>query len=134
MDSNKMAAKALELMKEVLAQANADAFEYDCRETFDRFANNLVVKGSEIMDTECYAPKKKNEAFQKVYDLMFVDNGSKNHCLKGKLDFSHIAPDFDIQSVECTGHRMERNFHFETNGKPIVEVVERLAKMNQERV
>lgn len=78
---------------------------------------------------DIYAPKKKNEAFQKVYDLMFVDNGSKNHCLKGKLDFSHIAPDFDIQSVECTGHRMERNFHFETNGKPIVEVVERLAKM-----
>ena len=75
------------------------------------------------------APKNKAEAFQKVCDLMFVDVASKKHCLKGKLDFSRIAPDFDIQSIDCTGHRKERNFHFETNGKAIVEVIEILAKM-----
>ena len=75
------------------------------------------------------APKNKAEAFQKVCDLMFVDVASKKHCLKGKLDFSRIAPDFGIQSVDCTGHRKERNFHFETNGKAIVEVIEILAKM-----
>ena len=75
------------------------------------------------------APKNKAEAFQKVCDLMFVDVASKKHCLKGKLDFPRIAPGFDIQSVNCTGHRKERNFHFETNGKAIVEVVEILAKM-----
>ena len=75
------------------------------------------------------APKNKAEAFQKVCDLMFEDVASKKHCLKGKLDFSRIAPDFDIQSVDCTGHRKERNFHFETNGKSIVEVIEILAKM-----
>ena len=75
------------------------------------------------------APKNKAEAFQKVCDLMFEDVASKKHCLKGKLDFSRIAPDFDIQSIDCTGHRKERNFHFETNGKAIVEVIEMLAKM-----
>ena len=75
------------------------------------------------------ARKNKSEAFQKVCDLMFVDVASKKHCLKGKLDFSRIAPDFDIQSIDCTGHRKERNFHFETNGKAIVEVIEILAKM-----
>ena len=48
------------------------------------------------------APKNKAEAFQKVCDLMFVDVASKKHCLKGKLDFSRIAPDFDIPSVTCT--------------------------------
>ena len=48
------------------------------------------------------APKNKAEAFQKVCDLMFVDVASKKHCLEGKLDFSRIAPDFDIQSVNCT--------------------------------
>ena len=76
-----------------------------------------------------FAPKYKAKAFQKVCDLMFVDVASKKHCLEGKLDFSRIAPDFDIQSVNCTGHRKERNFHFETNGKAIVEVIEILAKM-----
>ena len=75
------------------------------------------------------APKNKAEAFQKVYDLMFEDVASKKHCLKGKLDFSRIAPGFDIQCVDCTGHRQSRNFKFETNGKAIVEVVEKLAKM-----
>ena len=74
------------------------------------------------------APKNKAEAFQKVYDLMFVDVASKKHCLKGKLDFSRIAPGFDIQCVDCTGHRQSRNFKFETNGKAIVEVVEKDAK------
>ena len=49
-------------------------------------------------------------------------------CLKTSSAAS-IAPDFDIQSVNCTGHRKERNLHFETNGKAIVEVIEILAKM-----
>ena len=42
------------------------------------------------------APKNKAEAFQKVCDLMFEDVASKKPCLKGKLDFSRIAPNFDI--------------------------------------
>ena len=54
MESKKMATKALEIMKSVLAQTDADGFEYDSRETFDRFADNLVVKGSEIIDTQSY--------------------------------------------------------------------------------
>ena len=54
MGSNKMAVKALELMKEFLTQANADEFECECRESFDRFANDLMVKGSKIMSTSYY--------------------------------------------------------------------------------
>ena len=50
MESKEMATKALEIMKSVLAQTDVDGFEYDSRETFDRFADNLVVKGSEIID------------------------------------------------------------------------------------
>ena len=54
MRSNKMAVKALELMKEFLTQANADDFECACRESFDRFANDLMVKGSKIISTSHY--------------------------------------------------------------------------------
>ncbi len=49
METKAMATKALEVMKKVLAQA--DGFEYDCRETIDRFAATLMVKGSEIVST-----------------------------------------------------------------------------------
>lgn len=54
MESKETATKALEIMKSVLAQTDVDGFEYDSRETFDRFADNLVVKGSEIIDTQSY--------------------------------------------------------------------------------
>lgn len=54
MESKEMATKALKIMKSVLAQTDVDGFEYDSRETFDRFADNLVVKGSEIIDTQSY--------------------------------------------------------------------------------
>lgn len=52
METEMMATKALELMKDVLTHVNADGFVYDSRETIDRFANNLMVKGSEIVDTQ----------------------------------------------------------------------------------
>ena len=49
MENKKMAAKALEVMKEALAQIDADGFKYDSRETVDDFANDLMVKGSEVI-------------------------------------------------------------------------------------
>ena len=103
MDSNKMAAKALELMKEVLAQANADAFEYDCRETFDRFANNLVVKGSEIMDTECYGllPETYHiilpEMFKAVARQFFFTKFSAHIFFESSYGYE----EFDMTYEEC---------------------------------
>ena len=75
------------------------------------------------------ANKRKSDSFAKVCELMYVDTNSTKNCLKGKLDFSCIIPDYRIQSVDCTGHHLEHSFYFETNGKAIVEVVEVLSKM-----
>ena len=75
------------------------------------------------------ARKNKSEAFQKVCDLMFVDASSKKYSLNGSLNFSRIAPDFELQAVECTGNSRKHCFSFETNGKAITEVVEALAAM-----
>lgn len=36
-------------MKEALAQIDADGFKYDSRKTVDDFANDLMVKGSEVI-------------------------------------------------------------------------------------
>ena len=69
MESKKMATKALEIMKSVLAQADADGFNYDSRETFDRFADNLKVKGSEIIDTQSYG--LMSETYHIVLPEMF---------------------------------------------------------------
>ena len=74
------------------------------------------------------ARRYKTKAFANVKDLMFVDVNSKGYYLNGMLDFSRIAPDCEIQSVECTGHREYRRFEFESE-KPITEIVEALAKM-----
>ena len=49
MENKKMATKALAVMKEALAQIDADGFKYDSRETVDDFANDLMVKGSEVI-------------------------------------------------------------------------------------
>ena len=49
MENKKMAAKALEVMREALAQIDADGFKYDSRKTVDDFANDLMVKGSEVI-------------------------------------------------------------------------------------
>ena len=49
MENKKMAAKALEVMREALAQIDADGFKYDSRKTVDDFANNLMVKGSAVI-------------------------------------------------------------------------------------
>ena len=75
------------------------------------------------------ARKNKSEAFQKVCDLMFVDANSKKYELNGSLNFSRISPDFEIQTVECTGNSRKHCFSFETNGKAITEVVEALTAM-----
>ena len=77
MESKEMATKALEIMKSVFAQTDADGFEYDSRETFDRFADNLVVKGSEIIDIANY-PGIEN------YCQHFVDVKPKNHLLQAR--------------------------------------------------
>ncbi len=69
MESKKMASKALEIMKSVLAQTDADGFNYDSRETFDRFADNLKVKGSEIIDTQSYG--LMSETYHIVLPEMF---------------------------------------------------------------
>lgn len=52
MENKKMATKALEVMKEALAQIVADGFKYDSRKTVDDFANDLMVKGSEVIAEE----------------------------------------------------------------------------------
>ena len=49
METEMMAAKALELMKDVLAQA--DGLELDSRKTIDRFANTLMVQGSAVVSS-----------------------------------------------------------------------------------
>ena len=49
MENKKMAAKALEVMREALAQIDADGFKYDSRKTVDDFANDLMVKGSAVI-------------------------------------------------------------------------------------
>ena len=49
METEMMAAKALELMKDVLAQA--DGLELDSRKTIDRFANTLMVQGSAVISS-----------------------------------------------------------------------------------
>ena len=57
METEMMAAKALELMKDVLAQA--DGLELDSRKTIDRFANTLMVQGSAVISSgECPAWRK----------------------------------------------------------------------------
>lgn len=73
------------------------------------------------------ARRYKTKAFTNVSELMFVDVNSKGYYLKGTLDFSRIVPDYEIQSVECTGHREYRWFEFESE-KPIVKIVETLSK------
>ena len=49
METEMMAAKALELMKDVLAQA--DGLELDSRKTIDRFAETLMVQGSAVVSS-----------------------------------------------------------------------------------
>ena len=49
MENKKMAAKALEVMREALAQIDADGFKYDSRKTVDDFDNDLMVKGSAVI-------------------------------------------------------------------------------------
>ena len=49
MENKKMATKALAVMKEALAQVNADGFKYDSRKTVEDFANDLMVKGSAVI-------------------------------------------------------------------------------------
>lgn len=74
------------------------------------------------------ARRYKTKAFANVNELIFVDVNSKGYYLKGMLDFSRIAPDYEIQSVECTGHREYRWFQFKSE-KPIMKIVEVLSKM-----
>ncbi len=51
METELMAAKALELMKDVLAKADADGFELDSRKSIDRFADTLMVQGSMVVSS-----------------------------------------------------------------------------------
>ena len=67
MQNKKMATKALEIMKSVLAQT--EAFEHATREELDSFATTLSVKGSEIISSGLY--NLKLDANRIVFPEMF---------------------------------------------------------------
>ena len=58
MMNKKMATKALEIMKSVLAQT--EAFEHATHKELDSFATTLSVKGSEIISSGLYNLKSKD--------------------------------------------------------------------------
>lgn len=102
MESKEMATKALEIMKSVLAQTDVDGFEYDSRETFDRFADNLVVKGSEIIDTQSYGLMPETyhivlpEMFKAVARCFCFDKFSA----KIYYDSTYVWENYDINYEE----------------------------------
>lgn len=98
MENKKMATKALEIMKSVLAQIDANGFEDDSRETIDRFADNLKVKGSEIIDTQSYGLMPKTyhivlpEMFKAVARYFCFDKFTANVF----FDSTYIWEDYEV--------------------------------------
>ena len=102
METELMAAKALELMKDVLAQTDADGLELDSRKTIDRFADTLMVQGSVVVSSGEWGLESDTnhivlpEMFKAVARCFCFDNFTA----KVYSSSSYVWEDFEISYEE----------------------------------